>query len=102
MTLQEAFKTCLGKYATFEGRADRSEYWWFVLAQVLIVMGASILSEKLSGLAALALLLPMLAVTARRLHDIGRSGWWQLVYFVPLVGWLVLLYWTVQPSRAEA
>jgi uncharacterized membrane protein YhaH (DUF805 family) len=102
MGIQEAFVTCMKKYATFSGRATRSEYWWFALCEILILGVASMLSDNLAGLAALALLLPAVAVGARRLHDIGRSGWWLLVALVPFVGGLVVLYWTVLPSQAGA
>ena len=54
--------------------------------------------ERLGNVASLAMLLPALGAGARRLHDIGKSGWFQLLWFVPFIGWLVLLYWFVQPS----
>ena len=54
----------------------------------------------LSGVFSLGVLLPSLAVGARRLHDIGKSGWWLLIYLIPLVGWLVLLFFAVQPSQS--
>ena len=98
MNMQDAFLTCLKKYAIFSGRASRSEYWWFVLAQMLVVMGASIVSDTLGALVMLALLVPSCAAAARRLHDAGRSGWWQLLTLIPLIGALVVLYWLVQPS----
>jgi uncharacterized membrane protein YhaH (DUF805 family) len=84
------------KYATFSGRARPSEYWYFalfttiflvVLAAVEVIIGGN---GAVSLLLWLALLLPGLAVTVRRLHDTGRSGWWILLWFVP-AGWLVLL-----------
>ena len=102
MEIQEAFVTCIKKYATFSGRATRSEYWWFILCEVLIVIGASAISERLGGLAGLVLLLPVLAAGARRLHDTGRSGWWLLVNLIPLIGFLLMIYWTVQPSQPGA
>ncbi|HYD76789.1 DUF805 domain-containing protein [Ramlibacter sp.] len=98
MDFVEAIKTCLRKYATFEGRASRSEYWWFVLGYLLVSVAASIVSELLNALVGLALLLPSLAVGARRLHDIGKSGWLQLLWIIPFIGWIILLYWAVQPS----
>jgi uncharacterized membrane protein YhaH (DUF805 family) len=98
MDITEAIKTCFSKYATFKGRASRSEYWWWTLFVVLATVGASLVSDRLSGLVSLGTLLPFLAVAARRLHDIGKSGWWQLVGFIPLLGWIVMIYWTVQPS----
>ena len=77
--MQEAFVSCVEKYAVFSGRAERSEYWWFVLCDILIVVGVSMLSQKLGSLAALGLLMPAIAVGARRPHDIGHSGWWSLI-----------------------
>jgi len=97
MNLGQAISNCLSHYATFSGRASRSEFWWFFLFQVLVSVAASMLSEKLTGLVSLALLLPALAVGARRLHDIGKSGWWQLLMILG-IGFLVLVYWWVQPT----
>lgn len=92
---------CLRKYATFAGRAPRAEYWWFVLFEVLVQSAANIVDHALvetppglfGPLVGVVFLLPALAVGARRLHDIDRSGWWLLLYFVPLLGWLLLLVW---------
>jgi uncharacterized membrane protein YhaH (DUF805 family) len=98
MDFVEATKTCLRKYATFGGRASRSEYWWFFLFGLLVGAAASMFSERLNALVSLFLLLPSTAVGARRLHDIGRSGWWLLLWLVPVIGWIPLLYWAVQPS----
>lgn len=97
MNFGQAIATCLGKYATFSGRASRPEFWWFTLFQILVGLASSMLSETAYTLAGLAMVLPALAVGARRLHDIGRSGWWQLLYFTG-IGVLLLLYWLVQPS----
>ena len=102
MGIQQAFVTCLRKYADFSGRAARSEYWWFVLCEILILGIASLISDTLPGLFALALVLPALAVGARRLHDTGRSGWWLLLMLVPFIGGLFLLYWAVLPSQPGA
>ena len=102
MGIQQAFVTCLKKYADFSGRATRSEYWWFVLCEVLILGIASLISDWLPGLFALALVLPALAVGARRLHDTGRSGWWLLLMLIPFIGGLFLLYWAVLPSQPGA
>ncbi|HQS21047.1 MULTISPECIES: DUF805 domain-containing protein [unclassified Acidovorax] len=101
MDFVQAIKSCLGQYATFSGRAKRSEFWWFFLFQVLVMVAASMLGDVINGIASLALLLPALAVGARRLHDIGRTGWWQLLLLTG-IGFLVLLYWWVQPSDASA
>jgi uncharacterized membrane protein YhaH (DUF805 family) len=98
MDFQQAVKTCLQKYATFEGRAGRPEFWWFFLAQFLLMVVAGMLGDIISAIAALALLLPGLAVGARRLHDIGKSGWFLLLGLIPFIGFLILLYFFVQPS----
>lgn len=93
MTIQESVKTCIQKYADFSGRASRAEFWWWVLATALVSMALSAVDSfinaasavyffsPLSSIFGLAILLPNLAVTARRLHDIGKTGWWQLVWF---------------------
>lgn len=99
MDFLQAIKSCLGQYATFSGRASRSEYWWFFLFQVLASLVSSVLGDAINGVVVLLLLLPALAVGARRLHDIGRSGWWQLLMLTG-IGYLVLLFWWVQPSEA--
>ena len=98
MDLVSAVKSCLGQYAGFSGRAPRSEFWWFFLFQVVVMIVASFFGDVVSGIASLALLLPALAVGARRLHDIGRTGWWQLLLLTG-IGFLVLVYWWVQPSK---
>ncbi len=94
---QPSHSTCFAQYATFSGRASRPEFWWFFLFQMAVSVGASMISELLSGLLSLALLLPALAVGARRLHDMGRSAWWQLLLLTG-IGLLVLIYWWVQPA----
>lgn len=99
MNFTEAISTCFRKYGDFSGRAARSEYWWWELFLVLCTLAAALFGEKVSALFSLATLLPSLAVGARRLHDIDKSGWWQLLWFIPVIGWLVLLYWAVQPGR---
>ena len=102
MTFQESIKLCFNKYADFSGRATRSEFWWFVLFIILASMVLSVVSGILSGLFSLATIVPSLAVGARRLHDIGRSGWWQLLGLIPVIGVLILIYWCVQPGDAAA
>ena len=97
MNLGQAISTCLSKYATFSGRASRPEFWWFFLFQILASVAASMLGDTVAALASLALLLPALAVGVRRLHDIGKSGWWHLLVLTG-IGLLVLVYWWVQPT----
>lgn len=99
MDFVSAIKSCLGQYAGFSGRAVRSEFWWFFLFQVIVMVIASFLGDVVSGIVSIALLLPAFAVGARRLHDIGRSGWWQLLTLTG-IGVLLLIYWWVQPSEA--
>lgn len=101
MTFQESIRECFSKYADFTGRASRSEYWWFFLFVFLASLGTSMIHEVLGGIFALATLVPSIAVTARRLHDTNRSGWWQLIYFVPVIGWIVMLVFLTQDSKGE-
>lgn len=96
MTFQDAIKTCFAKYADFKGRALRSEYWWFWLFTVLVGLALSAVSEAVAGIFYLAVLLPSLAAAVRRLHDTGRTGWWLLIGFIPLVGAIVLIVFTTQ------
>jgi uncharacterized membrane protein YhaH (DUF805 family) len=98
MTFSQAISSCMSKYGTFKGRASRSEFWWFVLFQFLVFAAVAMLNEKLLALVQIGLLLPYLAVGARRLHDIGRTGWWQLIGLSG-IGLLVLIYWWVQESE---
>ena len=100
MDFKQAVLRCVrDKYADFSGRAGRSEFWWFALASVLVQVVFSMLHLDLIGmLLSLALLIPSLAVGTRRLHDIGKSGWFQLIWLIPLVGWIFLVYLLAQPS----
>ncbi len=101
MTFSEAIKTSLvEKYATFSGRATRSEYWYvvlfgYLLALLIVLLGMMVDSPELiiglSSVLSLILLLPGLAVCIRRLHDTGRSGWWYLLVLIPYIGAFALL-----------
>ena len=86
-------------YADFSGRASRSEYWWFYLFTVIATAAAGALGGQVGNLASIALFLPGLALLVRRLHDVGRSGWWFLIVFT-IIGIVVLLYWLVKDSDA--
>ena len=100
MIFSEAVKTCLvDKYATFSGRATRSEYWYLVLfgyllAFIIVFVGMSVESPELmiglSTVLGLILFVPSLSVCVRRLHDTGRSGWWYLLILIPYVGGIAL------------
>lgn len=99
MNFQESVKLCLTKYADFGGRAGRSEYWWFFLFIILVSLGLSMFSNALSGLFSLATLLPSIAAATRRLHDTNRSGWWQLIVLVPVIGLIVLIVFLAQEGK---
>ncbi|HEX3929539.1 MAG TPA: DUF805 domain-containing protein [Nocardioides sp.] len=102
MSFQDAVKICISKYADFNGRARRSEYWWWVLFTVIVSFVASIIDVILGtrsgsfglieGLATLAFIVPSLAVGARRLHDVGMTGWLQLLAIIPIIGALILIF----------
>ena len=94
----DAVKTCFRKYVDFTGRARRPEFWWFALFSFVVGIVAGMIGQWLNSLVSLALLLPSLAVGTRRLHDIGKSGWFQLLWFIPIIGWAILIYWFVQPT----
>ena len=117
-TFQRYFIDTITKhYADFHGRASRSEYWYYVLYYFLLSLVVALLDISvvnpmlgttpeqaaqgglLQMIYGLALFLPSLAIGVRRLHDIGRSGWWLLLSFIPIIGFLVLLYWFVQDSE---
>ena len=106
------FIGALKKYAVFEGRARRKEYWFFVLFYVIFAFGMALVDViagtmyygavtggLLSGLYALAMLIPSISVTVRRLHDTGRSGWWVLIGLIPLIGAIVLFVFMVLDSQ---
>ena len=102
MTFQESIQVCFKKYADFTGRASRSEFWWFMLFLFLVSAGASMISQIVSGLFSLATLVPSLAAGARRLHDTNRSGWLQLLWIVPVIGWIIVIVFLVQETKGEA
>jgi len=94
----------LKKYAVFSGRARRKEYWYFYLANGIIGFGLGIIDTVLGlplllSLYYLAVLLPTIGVSVRRLHDTGRSGWWILIVLIPLIGAIILLIYMVSDSQ---
>ena len=105
------FLYCLQHYADFTGRARRSEYWYFVLfnfiVSILIGLSLGVIAGLLNvpalvylvHLWSLAVFIPSLAVSVRRLHDIGRSGWWLLLSLIPLVGAIILIIWHCTDSQ---
>ena len=116
MSFGESVKTCFQKYVTFKGRARRSEYWWFWLLNLIVSIVTLVLDYKLdminiefgigalSGLYTLIVFLPSLAVSVRRLHDTGHSGWYYLLTFIPILGALFCstsLSATLLPRRTD-
>ncbi|AKH89259.1 DUF805 domain-containing protein [Edwardsiella tarda] len=101
----------LKNYFVFSGRARRKEYWWFVLINCIISVVLAMVQNALGWtfengegvltiVYSLAVLIPSIAVLVRRLHDIGRTGWWVLIGLIPLIGWLVLLVFTFSDSQS--
>jgi uncharacterized membrane protein YhaH (DUF805 family) len=120
MGIWEAARSAFGQYGSFAGRARRAEFWWFMLFVSLVSLGADILDAAIfrplawnsaagpiAGLWALATALPSISVSVRRLHDLDRSGWWWWLWFVPVIGFILLIIWfasrgTDGPSRFGA
>ncbi|MDR2860996.1 MAG: DUF805 domain-containing protein [Syntrophobacterales bacterium] len=109
--IKEGYLEVLNKYTVFDGRARRKEYWTFALVNIVFFLGLGfigglfgmiagflgMLVNIISFLCLLAILLPAIGVTIRRLHDTGRSGWWALIALIPLVG-LILIYFAILDS----
>lgn len=105
MTFSNAVTTCFRKYVTFSGRATRSEFWFFVLFNVIVSIVVGFLDSNLAGnvgyrsplesIHALVIFLPALAVQVRRLHDLDKSGFWYLIILVPLIGSIALFVWNI-------
>lgn len=104
----EAVKTCLSNYANFQGRALRSEFWWFYLFSVVIQLVfyalAAIISPTLGIvgiIAGLALIVPTFAVGCRRLHDRDMSGWLQLIIIIPLAFIVLIIFWALKGTEGD-
>jgi uncharacterized membrane protein YhaH (DUF805 family) len=102
MNFTEAIKSGFQNYANFNGRAQRSAFWYWVLfaflaGLVTVAIDSAIFGSDswmpINSLFTLATIIPNLSVAARRLHDIDRTGWWQLLHFVPVIGTIVLIVW---------
>lgn len=99
MTFIDAVKICFTKYADFNGCASRPEFWWWILFTFVATAALQSVSNDLSGLFSIATLLPGIAVTARRLHDTDRSGWLQLLWLIPIIGWILLVIWCAEQGK---
>lgn len=116
MTFKQSVSTVFSKYIDFNGRASRSEYWWFALFQIIVfgclnILGAIFSGDSQSmpgcvyfieGAYSLATILPSLGVTVRRLHDIGKGGGWIFIALVPFIGQIWLFILTVLPGEPQA
>lgn len=98
MNFMDAVKTAFSRYVDFQGRSRRSEFWWFalfnfILSAVANVIDASIGIPILSVIVLLVLIIPGIAVSIRRLHDLDKSGWWLFIGLIPIVGAILLIVW---------
>tara|TARA_B100000963_G_scaffold358713_1_gene384012 strand:+ start:185 stop:544 length:360 start_codon:yes stop_codon:yes gene_type:complete len=109
MNFQQSIEKCFKNYANFNGRATRSEYWWFILFSVIVGFVTGIIDFMIdstgnfvlfNSIASLALLIPQLSAACRRLHDVGKSGWWQLLYLT-IIGGIVVLVWLVTETTKK-
>ena len=105
MNFMTAISTCFKKYATFSGRARRSEYWYFFLFTMVISTALSLIFKTQtlpSTLFSLAILVPTLAVSWRRMHDIGKAGAWALIILIPVLGAIIFWIWCCKNSEEGA
>ena len=116
MGFSEAIQSGFNNYANFEGRASRPAYWWWFLFTWIVSIIAQILDNMtriggigsesylnmwvgiISAIVGLALFLPSLGVMIRRLHDTDRSGWWWLIGIIPIIGWIILIFFLASPG----
>ena len=103
VSFSDAISLAFKNYLNFKGRSTRAEYWWFFLFTFTLSIVTQIIDSFSSlgvtnFISSLIVLLPSLAVGVRRLHDIGKSGWWLLLWFAVIVGWVILLVWSVRKS----
>lgn len=106
VSFMEAVNRAFNNYCCFTGRASRSEYWWFALfcaAIAWLLSGLILLNPTVGKIVnfvySAIILLPSLGLCVRRLHDIGKSGWWYLIGFIPVVGIILLIVWFCKPSQ---
>ena len=110
MNFQQSIEKCFKNYANFNGRASRSEFWWFILFGLLVGVGTSIVDFIIdptgnfvlfNSIASLALFIPQLSAGSRRLHDTGKSGWWQLLYITIIGGIVVIVWLATEPTKKK-
>lgn len=101
VTYLEAIKLFFTRYVDFKGRSRRSEYWWAMLFTTVIGCLMRGLLSDISWVWSLATLIPGIAICFRRLHDVGKSGWWYLLNLIPLVGQIILIVWFCKDSAEE-
>tara|TARA_Y100000389_G_C17266086_1_gene415524 strand:+ start:473 stop:814 length:342 start_codon:yes stop_codon:yes gene_type:complete len=93
MTFSKSIETCFFKYANFNGRASRSEFWWFYLFTIICWIIGFVINPVVELIIIVGLFIPYIAVAARRLHDIDKTGWLQLISIIPLIGTIILIIW---------
>jgi uncharacterized membrane protein YhaH (DUF805 family) len=110
MGFGQAIAAAFSNYFNFKDRSTRSAYWYFTLFMLIASLIAAVADVVLfhpenlgpiSGIFSLATIIPSLSVSVRRLHDIGRTGWWLLLGLIPIIGWIVLIVWACQPTIPE-
>ena len=111
MGFGQAIAAGFNNYFNFKDRSTRSAYWYFVLFLIIAGFITSILDVLLfhpkiagpiNGIFSLATIIPGLSLSVRRLHDIGRTGWWVLLGLIPVIGWIILIVWACQPTVPQA
>ena len=111
MNFQTSIKTCFKKFSDFNGRASRSEFWYFYLFGIIVYFVGMLISVQAPFFFGVLIIfgfvvfVPALAVTARRLHDIGKSGWWQILAYIPYVGILfsiiLIVFWCQEGEKKK-
>ncbi len=102
MNFQESIQLCFQKYFDFNGRAKKPEFWWFFLFCFLVALLLEAVVSNVAWIFTVATLIPSFAVGSRRLHDTNKSGWFQLIWLIPLLGWIAMIYLLVQEGDTEA
>jgi uncharacterized membrane protein YhaH (DUF805 family) len=107
MVMIENFKLVVfERYALFEGRSGRAEFWWYALAHIIVSIVLSLLGQAWAGFYVLGfvwwlgLIIPSIAVGIRRLHDAGNSGWFLLIWLIPVIGWIILIVMFAQEGTS--